>query len=223
MFLFIYLYIYIYFFFFFLTIIFFPSLCTYCTTEMKVLCNKRPTVVNFTIGYETVMSVKRVQTALLVFFFFFFIAFLHFPSTIRQLPCIIDTGTHKPQLLVPFAMCNCNEFLCQMITARMNSYVYDLLYLSYMYYMVIKTYSLSLSLSLSLHHWHCKNDAIGTKPGHCLTIVTWCCRKNFSQWEHSFLWQLRIHWLKARIATASAHCSKAGPRAVNVTNRTSKA
>ena len=36
-----------------------------------------------------------------------------------------------------------------MITARMNSGVYDLLYLSYMYYMAIKTYSLSLSLSLS--------------------------------------------------------------------------
>ena len=113
---------------------------------MKVLCNNRPTVVNLTIGYETVMSVKGVQTALFVFFF---IAFLHFPSTIRQLPCIIDIGAHKPRLLVPFAMCNCNEFLCQMITARMNSCVYDLLYLSYMYYMAIKTYLLSLSLSRS--------------------------------------------------------------------------
>ena len=144
-----YLSIYIFFFF---KLLFFPSLCTYCTTKMKVLCNNRPTVVNLTIGYETVMSVKRVQTALLFFvcLFVFFIAFLHFPSTIRQLPCIIDIGAHKPLLLVPFAMCNCNEFLCQMITARMNSCVYDLLYLSYMYYMAIKTYSLSLSLS-----YHC--------------------------------------------------------------------
>ena len=122
---------------------------------MKVLCNNRPTVVNLTIGYETVMSVKRVQTALLFFvcLFVFFIAFLHFPSTIRQLPCIIDIGAHKPRLLVPFAMCNCNEFLCQMITARMNSCVYDLLYLSYMYYMAIKTYSLSLSQIISMFIW----------------------------------------------------------------------
>ena len=73
---------------------------------MKVLCNNRPTVVNLTIGYETVMSVKRVQTAL----FFFFIAFLHCPSTIRQLPCIIDIGAHKPRLPVPLAKCNFNEF-----------------------------------------------------------------------------------------------------------------
>ena len=35
-----------------------------------------------------------------------------------------------------------------MITARMNSCVYDLFYLSYMYYMAIKTYSLSLSKPL---------------------------------------------------------------------------
>ena len=25
---------------------------------------------------------------------------------------------------------------------------------------------------------------------------TWCCRKNFSQWQCSFLWKLRCHWLK---------------------------
>ena len=108
-FVFIYLSIFFFFFFFF-KLLFFPSLCTYCTTKMKVLCNNRPTVVNLTIGYETVMSVKRVQTALLFFvcLFVFFIAFLHFPSTIRQLPCIIDIGAHKPRLLVPFAMCNCN-------------------------------------------------------------------------------------------------------------------
>ena len=60
----------------FLTIIFFPSLCTYCTTEMEVLCNNRPTVVNLTIGYETVMSVKRVQTAF--FFVCLFFSLLHF-------------------------------------------------------------------------------------------------------------------------------------------------
>ena len=36
----------------------------------------------------------------------------------------------------------------------------------------------------------------GTRPGPCLTTVTWPCHKNFSQWEHSFLWKLRCHWLK---------------------------
>ena len=32
--------------------------------------------------------------------------------------------------------------------------------------------------------------------GPCLTTATWRCRKNFSQWERSFLWKLRSHWLK---------------------------
>ena len=32
--------------------------------------------------------------------------------------------------------------------------------------------------------------------GPCLTTATWRCRKNFSQWERSFLWKLRCHWLK---------------------------
>ena len=30
----------------------------------------------------------------------------------------------------------------------------------------------------------------------CLTTATWRCRKNFSQWERSFLWKLCCHWLK---------------------------
>ena len=50
-----------------LLLLLFPPLCTYCTTEMKVLCNNRPTVVNLTVGYERVMNAKRVQTALLFF------------------------------------------------------------------------------------------------------------------------------------------------------------
>ena len=33
-------------------------------------------------------------------------------------------------------------------------------------------------------------------PGPCLTTATWRCRKNFSQWEGSFLWKLCCHWLK---------------------------
>ena len=33
-------------------------------------------------------------------------------------------------------------------------------------------------------------------PGPCLTTATWRCRKNFSQWECSFLWKLRCHWLE---------------------------
>ena len=35
-----------------------------------------------------------------------------------------------------------------------------------------------------------------SKPGHCITNVIATCRKNFSQWESSFLWKLRYHWLK---------------------------
>ena len=34
------------------------------------------------------------------------------------------------------------------------------------------------------------------KAGPCITNVIATCRKNFSQWESSFLWKLRCHWLK---------------------------
>ena len=33
-------------------------------------------------------------------------------------------------------------------------------------------------------------------PGPCITNVIATCRKKFSQWERSFLWKLRCHWLK---------------------------
>ena len=33
-------------------------------------------------------------------------------------------------------------------------------------------------------------------PGPCITNIIATCRKNFSQWESSFLWKLRCHWLK---------------------------
>ena len=33
-------------------------------------------------------------------------------------------------------------------------------------------------------------------PGFCITNVIATCRKHFSQWERSFLWKLRCHWLK---------------------------
>ena len=33
-------------------------------------------------------------------------------------------------------------------------------------------------------------------PGPCITNVIATCRKNFSQWERSFHWKLRCHWLK---------------------------
>ena len=39
-------------------------------------------------------------------------------------------------------------------------------------------------------HWDCYN------AGPCITNVIATCRKNFSQWESSFLWKLRCHWLK---------------------------
>ena len=35
-----------------------------------------------------------------------------------------------------------------------------------------------------------------SNPGPCITNVIATCRKNFSQWESSFLWKLRYHWLK---------------------------
>ena len=55
-----------------------------------------------------------------------------------------------------------------MITARMNSCVYDLLYLSYMYYMAIKTYSMSMAMSIlgaRIHQQpcHCSDTAVLAK------------------------------------------------------------
>ena len=40
------------------------------------------------------------------------------------------------------------------------------------------------------------NIGPGPQPGPCITNVIATCRKNFSQWESSFLWKLRCHWLK---------------------------
>ena len=35
-----------------------------------------------------------------------------------------------------------------------------------------------------------------TGTGPCITNAIATCRKNFSQWERSFLWKLRYHWLE---------------------------
>ena len=42
----------------------------------------------------------------------------------------------------------------------------------------------------------CSASHIFGDPGPCITNVIATCRKNFSQWESSFLWKLRCHWLK---------------------------
>ena len=39
-------------------------------------------------------------------------------------------------------------------------------------------------------------DSQHKRPGPCITNVIATCRKNFGQWERSFLWKLRCHWLK---------------------------
>ena len=40
------------------------------------------------------------------------------------------------------------------------------------------------------------DQPVAKGAGPCLTTATWRCRKNFSQWECSFLWKLRCHWLE---------------------------
>ena len=46
-------------------------------------------------------------------------------------------------------------------------------------------------------HWPTANWLIQYKDaGPCLTTATWRCRKNFSQWECSFHWKRRCHWLE---------------------------
>ena len=39
-------------------------------------------------------------------------------------------------------------------------------------------------------------EASSGGPWPCITNVIATCRKNFSQWERSFLWKLRYHWLE---------------------------
>ena len=57
-----------------------------------------------------------------------------------------------------------------------------------------------LAISQSVWQLLIRHRGVGARtmhaPGPCLTTATWCCRKNFSQWECSFLWKLRCHWLK---------------------------
>ena len=43
---------------------------------------------------------------------------------------------------------------------------------------------------------HIKEVSVLNNTGPCLTTATWRCRKNFSQWERSFLWKLCCHWLE---------------------------
>ena len=45
-----------------------------------------------------------------------------------------------------------------------------------------------------LTSWH--GNTFRRVTGPCITNVIATCRKNFSQWESSFLWKLRCHWLK---------------------------
>ena len=47
-------------------------------------------------------------------------------------------------------------------------------------------------------------------PGPCITNVIATCRKNFSQWERSFLWKLRCHWLKF-LRRVAKNVSNTGP------------
>ena len=56
----------------------------------------------------------------------------------------------------------------------------------------------SLVQNIQLLPWPlwCWSRGRDAGPGPCLTTATWRCRKYFSQWERSFLWKLRCHWLK---------------------------
>ena len=48
------------------------------------------------------------------------------------------------------------------------------------------------------------------EPGPYITNVIATCRKNFSQWESSFLWKLRYHWLKF-LRRVEKNLSNTGP------------
>ena len=59
----------------------------------------------------------------------------------------------------------------------------------------------------------------GQWPGPCITNVIATCRKNFSQWESSFLWKLRYHWLKFLRRVAKTLVIQGPGREVSTTNR----
>ena len=49
------------------------------------------------------------------------------------------------------------------------------------------------------------------RAGPCPTTAIWRCHNNSSQWQHSFQWKLRSHWLK--FLWQHRRSSKTGPRA----------
>ena len=54
--------------------------------------------------------------------------------------------------------------------------------------------SASLVFVWGIHRWPVNSPNKGLGP--VLLTATWRCRKNFSQWECSFHWKLRCHWLE---------------------------
>ena len=76
----------------------------------------------------------------------------------------------------------------------------------YMHYLVYINFLLHQFLVIANGGWMVTVSACGslvapvvvmaTTPAAGLITATWCCRNNFSQWERSFLWKLRCHWLK---------------------------
>ena len=65
---------------------------------------------------------------------------------------------------------------------------------------VLLRFSVAVVISVSCcSRWSCHNDIVKWKHCprcSCIINVIATCRKNFSQWESSFLWKLRCHWLK---------------------------
>ena len=70
----------------------------------------------------------------------------------------------------------------------------------YSVYHTFHQWSCTLSYGVWLtKHWRVQTTRPALpcgSPGPCITNVIVTCRKNFSQWESSFLWKLRCHWLK---------------------------
>ena len=82
--------------------------------------------------------------------------------------------------------------------------------------LILWSYHSGLELTWHALWWYCIWAILTymfmhqVNSGPCITIVTWSCHKNFSQWEHSFSLKAALP-LAERVATASDHCCKTGP------------
>ena len=72
----------------------------------------------------------------------------------------------------------------------------SIVYCAQVLWLFVQKSGCSSMLAWKLLDWNVFLSTQLMTSGPCITNVIATCRKNFSQWESSFLWKLRCHWLK---------------------------